>query len=533
MTEKKLKIARYLLQIKFHGFHLTLKDIKSIYSDCKFLFARNGTNIYITIKLPVSYFEEPLTLYKVISSPVPVNSTSPHATQLLDLPPYLLVTANKQYYAPVTDLELTLCNGNEIKYCSSSMALTPVTSASCILALFANDKAQVKSLCDFRFLQNIVEPGITELSPNTLLVYRTPLLSLECIDDHRMVPGCDFCLFKLPCRCSISTSSHFFPPRLASCHHNTDNITTIHPVNLALLQHFFDDSFVDNIFADTIFSKPVNVTLPALKIYEHKMSSVLAADTKSHLSLEKMAETAKQDKTIFQTIAEPLLDGQIKLNDDWPTKDNIILYVVTGFSSIFIALFVWTIFKIRKLSAGLLVVERVQNARALVTNVPSFIYNTKVKPSQESSTISFSIEMTWDKANFIILCLLFACIAVYLWKRYQMKTKSKIILEITGGKMCTLLDIVQLPMCPSYYDINVPYSINGLEGKGHWYSPKLHVSWPNFTVKNTQTQDTIHNKSAISVNIVSAYRLKKKLTKPYFVFVYKQHHGIMIPIRQT
>ena len=53
-----------------------------------------------------------------------------------------------------------------------------------------------------------------------------------------------------------------------------------------------------------------------------------------------MAETAKQDKTIFQTIAEPLLDGQIKLNDDWPTKDNIILYVVTGFSGIFIALFV-------------------------------------------------------------------------------------------------------------------------------------------------------------------------------------------------
>ena len=78
-----------------------------------------------------------------------------------------------------------------------------------------------------------------------------------------------------------------------------------------------------------------------------------------------MTETPKQNKTIFQTIAEPLLDGQIKLNDDWPTKDNFILYVVTGFSGIFIALFVWTIFKIRKLSAGLLVVERVQNARAL------------------------------------------------------------------------------------------------------------------------------------------------------------------------
>ena len=122
---------------------------------------------------------------------MPVNSTSLHATQLLDLPPYFLVTANKQYNAPVTDLDLTLCRGNEIKYCTSSITLIPVASASCILALYANDKDQVKSLCDFRFLQNIVRPKIVEISPNTLLVYRTPLLSLECIDDHRMSKGCD------------------------------------------------------------------------------------------------------------------------------------------------------------------------------------------------------------------------------------------------------------------------------------------------------------------------------------------------------
>ena len=252
IMESTINYIKSLLQRKFHGFYLANKDIKSIYSDCKYICARNGTNIYITIKLPVSHFEEPLTLYKVISSPVPVNSTSLHATQLLDLPPYFLVTANKQYYAPVTDLDLTVCSGNEIKYCTSSIALNPVTSASCILAPYANDKDQVKSLCDFRFLQNIVKPKIVEISPKTLLVYRTPLLSLECKDDHRMAKGCDFCLFKLPCRCSISKSTHFFPSRLASCHHNTDNITTIHPDNLALLQHFIDDTFVNGIFADTI-----------------------------------------------------------------------------------------------------------------------------------------------------------------------------------------------------------------------------------------------------------------------------------------
>ena len=533
IMESTVKDIRSLLQTKFHGFHLALKDTKSIYSNCKFLFARNGTSIYITIKLPVSYFSDPLTLYKVISLPVPVNVSSDHATQLLDLSPYFLVTSNKQYYAPVQDFELSSCYGNEIKYCTSSIALTPVTTTSCILALFANDKVKVKSLCDFRFLQNIVKPKIMELSPNTLLVYRTPLLSLECIDNHRMVEGCDFCLFKLPCRCSISTSSHFFPSRLASCHHHSDNITIIHPVNLALLQHFFDDSYVDNIFADTIFNKPVNITLPELKFYQHKMKDILAADTKSHLSLAKMAQTAKDDKVIFQTIAEPLLDGQIKLDDNWPTTDNILLYIVTVATGLCIAFFVWTIFKIRKLSAGLLIIERVQKAQALVTDVPSFIYHTNNKPTQEYSTIGFSIQMTWDKANFILLCVLITCIVIFLWKRYQFKTRSKICLEITCGKMCALLDIMQLPMCPSYYHINVPYSINELSVQGNWYSPKLHLSWPNFTIKNTLNDDIIHVKAAIDINVFSAYRLKKILAKPYFVYVYKLHHGVMIPIRQT
>ena len=327
VMESTLKDIAFLLQTKFNGFHLTLSTIANVYSDCKYLFARNGTNIYVTIKLPISYFREPLHMYKIVTVPVPVNATSTHATQLLSLPPYFLMTANKQYYAAVSDFDLTLCTGNTIKYCTSNVALTPVTSASCTLALFANNKAQVKTLCDFRFLQNIVKPQIIELSPNTLLIYHTPLLSLECLKDHRMVTGCDFCLFKLPCRCSISTNTHFFAPRLASCHHDADNMTTIHPVNLALLQYFFDDSFVDNIFADTFFSKAVNVSLPKLQLYEHKISNILAADTKAHLSLSKMASTAKKDAIIFQNLAEPLLDGQIKLNPDWPSTDNILLYM--------------------------------------------------------------------------------------------------------------------------------------------------------------------------------------------------------------
>lgn len=110
---------------------------------------------------------------------------------------------------------------------------------------------------------------------------------------------------------------------------------------------------------------------------------------------------------------------------------------------------------------------------------------------------------------------------------------TKICVEITCGKICTLLDIIQLPMCPSYYEINVPYSISELEIKGPWYSPRLQIIWPNFTVKNIINDKMIHINSEIHLNIFQAIRLRNILAKPYFVYVYQQHYGVMIPIRQT
>ena len=152
-----------LLQTKFNGFHLTLDSVNEIYAASKFLYARNNTKIYITIKLPISHFKVPLTAYEVISVPVPINSTSNHATQLLDLPKYFIIAGNKQYYAGISIFDFNSCSGKRIKYCQANVALSPVTSVSCVLALFGNDKAQVKSLCNFRFLQDVIKDVVWDI----------------------------------------------------------------------------------------------------------------------------------------------------------------------------------------------------------------------------------------------------------------------------------------------------------------------------------------------------------------------------------
>ena len=306
VMESTLQDIQNMLESKFHGFHLALKSVNEVYSSCKYLLARNGTKLYVTLKLPVTYFKDPLTLYKVISMPVPINSSSDHATQLLNLPDHFVMTSGQQYYASLGKEDLVSCNGKSVRYCSSNIALSPVTTVSCSLALFANDKSKVKQFCNFRFIQEVVKPKIIEISPNSLLLYRTPLLSLECVDEHKMIKGCDFCIFNVPCKCAVSTNEYYLAPRLSSCKKYVNNTSIVHPVNLALLQHFFDNSFVENIFADTTFASPVNVTTPTIKLYKHDMSKIMVADTKAHLSLTKMATLAKKDAFAFQTLAEPL-----------------------------------------------------------------------------------------------------------------------------------------------------------------------------------------------------------------------------------
>lgn len=135
--------------------------------------------------------------------------------------------------------------------------------------------------------------------------------------------GCAFCVIQIPCRCSLSTESLYYAPRLIDCYQSADNFSVIHPVNLALLQEFFDESKLGHIFGNSFFPNPVNMSIPDFKFYNHSISQVLANDQKAHLSLRKIASAVKSDRKIFRTLAEPLIDGQILIPQSWPRTSDI------------------------------------------------------------------------------------------------------------------------------------------------------------------------------------------------------------------
>lgn len=71
----------------------------------------------------------------------------------------------------------------------------------------------------------------------------------------------------------------FFAPRLSKCHNHKDHIPTLHPVNLALPQRFFNDNqMFGNTTADITFHSAINLTIPQFEINQHNSSNVLVAN---------------------------------------------------------------------------------------------------------------------------------------------------------------------------------------------------------------------------------------------------------------
>lgn len=309
------------------------------------MYARYNHSIFITVKFPISSLKEPLKLFYVIALPVPINETSDHATHLLGLPKHFAISANQQFYTTFTNEEIIKCSGNKHKYCSFNKALTAVTTDTCIQSLFSNIKDKVHSICDFRFVQDALSPKIIEINPVSVLVYRSPLLSLECLKEHKMLQGCDFYIINLPCQCSISTPQFYLAPRLTSCHNESRKITKLHPFNLVLLQEFFASKTVENVFADITYLKPMNVSISKFKIYKHKISDIIVNDQKAHLNLSKMADNAKKDEVIFQSLTDPLLNGNIAIDAQWPDLNALLILITMTTTILSSLLMIWTLFK--------------------------------------------------------------------------------------------------------------------------------------------------------------------------------------------
>ena len=523
--QNTLNDIQNILATKYTGFFVSINSAAQMYHDAKFIYTRKQSVLYLTLKVPISYSKDSLNLYRVLSFPVPINDTAKHATQILNMPDYFAITPDQQFYVHLSQTQLASCKGSMNKHCHMNLPLSPVTRDSCSLGLFSNNKGIIKDLCNIRFIQDAIVPKVTELTANKVLLYDSPILSMECNGKHKMTRGCNFCIFDLPCQCSLSSDAFYLPQRLISCKQISNNeITQLHPVNLILLQQFFDDQKFQHIFADSTFSSPLNITVPQFNIYDHKMSKIIADDKRNHLNLSKMIEIAKNDDIVFQTLAEPILSGHIGIQSDWPNLTDILSLVAITVSVTAIVLLILLFCQHQKLAASLLLLKQGTKAKALQTTLPSFIYTKRPEPTT-NDTFNFDITLSWEHANFIFLVINTILLLVLLFKLINRRKAPKLILEITSLKTCMFIPVMTLPLCPSHAALDIPENVSNIRVCGSLLFPTLQIDWAGFTIDDELTDTKYQVPSEVTLTIWQSYTLRRMINQTFFINILTTHNG--------
>ena len=196
-----------------------------------------------------------------------------------------------------------------------------------------------------------------------------------------------------------------------------------------------------------------------------------------------------------------------------------------GVTTLLAILLAGTILKLRKLSAALLVMQQRQTVKSMVTHIPSFNYQETNDTTTDLNTLLL-FEFTWDHAIFVILAVTLLLLLLLGLKYYKLTSTYSLCLELTDGKHSILLDLVLLPQCTDYFHIKVPEEITDLRVAESYFNSKLHSSWSGFGIRNTLTGATIEIDSVISISFWQARSIKH-----FFVYIYKRHHGLMIPLQ--
>ena len=519
-----------ILSVKRPGFHLLFKDPHFYYKHEHVLFYRHNNEIMVTIKFPIGKLHKPMALQKLYSYHVPVHFTSDHATSILDLPPFIAISHSKDYYTEVNNEVLRKCHHyNKVIFCNFNIALLPASHWKCSFALYNDNREQIQNTCNFRFLPNTISPSLTLLNQTHILIYNISTLTLQCSNGIKVQKGCFFCILMLPCNCSIITDQYYVPERWTGCRHKYNDFSKVHPVNLAVLQEYFNADQLKGITSQSTFPSPLNVSIPQFKLYESNVSQVIANDQRAHMNLKGMIELSKKNKMIFASLADSMF-STINGNSDSSSAELILSVVSTVLAFLAFALLLFLFRKYRYISL-ILAAHRLLPESKAYSALPSFHYTMSTENEVTSTYPTLTLSDISDTSNvYLAIFIIIVCIALIIRRIIKSKVKTVLVLEITDGNRCIQMNVQTLPsnvMSCHFTGTNILTDISLTSG----IISSLTVNWGDLKVINALLKNEIPLNTTIAINPCKAFLLKRMLQNNFSIFIWINHNNVSVPIQ--
>ena len=232
--------------------------------------------------------------------------------------------------------------------------------------------------------------------------YSLTFLPWSIICERRSVVhvGCLQCELTVPCRCHLQ-SPFILPERLVDCIPRHANATVLHTVNLAVLQHFLQDSDLGSLLGNTLLHQPLPVSLPSFDIFRSTLSSQWASDHHLSYDLHRAVNATKQQETVFHSLAETRWrDSQILEVDSFTASlrsfsDGYITWTFISVPLVICALLgvLFLFYRVRVLTATVTAAHfTLHKVAALEPTLPSFLtYFSNLPPANVSTPTSSTL----------------------------------------------------------------------------------------------------------------------------------------------
>lgn len=525
-------------------FEISNWNIDYYYKTSNILLARFNYSLFVTLKVPLSSSNIPFDVYETLVFPVPLNHTTDHTTEIRNFPKYFAISPDQQYYSHIAPATFEHCYGQFRKHCPTRFAQTLLSDFSCASAMFLDQQEQIKQLCIFDFVQNGAQTSMRELEPGKVLLTNITEIILTC--QGKIVSksqGCMFCILDIPCKCAVRANHVQIPPRIGHCYPSGMNPKLVYPVNLALLNHFFSPSALENMGSNTTFDQPLDIKIPPFQIFEHNISSLVSNDIQDRLNLQHMIQRAKDNEAIFQTLSDPIYSGEwIKPTKSfWQDYQQILLSISSFFAIVATIFSIYLYFKMRMLTASFLAFSlatqpRPTQAVSTVNSINQLIWYpyTPSMPTEQNTTPVVTLDDLMTILSLILLLntitfLMILFLVIQNYFRKQEANKHQLMLALSDESQ----NLIKLSLMPLALLCQPDWKLVGTKMPDSFKVNK--VSWKRFLtmethglkLKHIQGNETmVPNK--IRLTWVEAIRIKALLKTEFTV-----HYCIQYGYRTT
>ena len=305
-------------------FQITHKDPQFYYLLKDISYSRTEEYLMITVNFPIHSTGGLLTVYRFDRLPVALSADDKSSTKIdknSDLPSYIALTSDKNYYIELLSDEYNSCKGETLKICPSQKALRRSLSKSCLASLFFDSADDILKKCKIVYENKTATDEIAVLIlPQHYLFHgnsnSTDKWTLNCMDaihgkKIQSLDPCNSCIIKMPCHCSLQTPFHNIDPIYSCLNHslNDETITYKYGLNLPMIHSLFKDTDLSEIKGNILReNKKWNIALPVFDIRKSSdWSDVVAKDEEYTHDFHKLIIQHKNKTVTFATKADALL----------------------------------------------------------------------------------------------------------------------------------------------------------------------------------------------------------------------------------